>query len=215
MCKINLNDLLLTKILLINDDSTKIISSISDSDNFKTKLDVLDWLLDNEESLFLLSDYSSFNITNNVLDLINEYRFLYRDKDILNQCNNILGKINCIKALPIEEKESLIEKYVIEQEMVRNILFDDNVDELLLSMVLDASFYFGQIKGYLDGDFKNCVLLLGSINYFLNCYPELFTNDEFLDYINYSLSFVIDNNTKFSKVGKYAKTLKKEINVSR
>lgn len=203
-------EIIYTKALIISSDSSILLSTVNNIEEYSDKLYCINEICNNEIAFFMLSDYTSFNMIDNVLDFISANRFKYKDPKLISLANKIIVNMNKVRASSDELKNMFLISYVLENNDLRALEFD-NLDELATSMVLDAAVYFDYLDTVYENGFDSYDLIYGSINYIINTFSTDLKQTDF----NMMLKRQIDELKSKShnhKLNSNLKILKKNLN---
>lgn len=144
----------------------------NDSENFVTFLDTFCVLANTDSAFMLFSD----ELADKVGDVIAQNRFKYKDKEIVNAMNEIIGYLNGIKNYDTSYKNLLMNGYLAYQEDCRDIEMEDT-QTLLESMAYDAIAYCALKEDKLEMiDLDD--MFLASVNYLMIAMPEMFKDEK-------------------------------------
>lgn len=203
-------EIIYTKALIISNNNFILLSNVNNIEEYRDKLYCINEICNNEIEFFMLSDYTSFNIIDNVLEFISTNRFKYKDKEATSLANQIIVNINRVRALSDDLKKPFLINYVLENNNLR-CLEIDNLDELAISMVLDAAVYFDCLDDFYEKSDNYNDLIYGSINYIINTFS---TNLKEMNF-NMMLKRQTDelrSKSNNHKLNSNLKTLKKSLN---
>lgn len=140
---------------------------IDNYDNYGTYIDILNVALYEERAFFILFE----SLLTKAQDLMQSKRFDYQDP-IYNQIiNEIIGKINAIRTLPLDIKEQQAKSYIEWQCQVRGT-GPIKSNEFCEAMAYDAELLAKMFDKDL-GDLNN-FYFYSSMNYFTETIPEFF-----------------------------------------
>ena len=77
-------------------------------------------VLENECVIYLLDD----SIKDKVYDMVNHFRFIYRDPNLNKQSNEIIGQLNGLSTMTNERENAVIDEYICMHEDIRLLEFD-------------------------------------------------------------------------------------------
>ena len=147
-------------------------------ENFDGYCGFLDALLNPQylESFFLSLHP---DLVKKVESVIQIYRFGERRKEVSERVNAVIAMINELKALSPQELQSVQQSYYSYQVKMRNTKFRD-WNQFLNSLGYDAAVYMAIVNNqlYLLEDDE---LVMPSLSFILNSYPELFDNPDYMD----------------------------------
>lgn len=209
----DLECVLYIKSLLIAEDCDEFIKTIKSKDEFQACLYYIIQIYNKETPFFLMSEHTVFNMINNVFDFINAFRFQYKDPDLIQACNEMIGALNKLKTADEKLKRMDLQQYLMYQEDIRGLDFDGNFNELAVSMSIDHGIYEDYMEDVYATGFKDYSLVYGSINYFLNSFDESYNDLKLMDSINKNLD-ILKKNSRQYRLKKNVKYLKREINKS-
>lgn len=203
-------EIIYTKALIISSDSSILLSTVNNIEEYSDKLYCINEICNNEIAFFMLSDYTSFNMIDNVLEFISTNRFKYKDPKLISLANQIIVNMNRVRASSDELKQLFLVNYVLENNDLRGLEID-NLDELATSMVLDAAVYFDYLDTVYENGFDGYDLIYGSINYIINTFSTDLKQTDF----NMMLKRQIDelrSKSNNHKLNSNLKILKKNLN---
>ena len=117
-------------------------------------------VLDNECVIYLLDD----GIKDRVYDIINHYRFIYRDPNLNSQSNEIIGMLNGLNSMSPERENAVIDEYICMHEDLRLLEFD-TLDDFTTTISKDYDVYVGLKTG--DSSLVDDVSFLGAVTFFI------------------------------------------------
>lgn len=129
----------------------------------------VNYLLEYEKAFFLLED----SIYNKLLNIISVLKT--KHKEYYEDLNKIMVELNIIHNLNSEEKRIMMDDYIMFQEDYRNTRL--RLESVLCCISYDA-ILFTIIENEDKVDIENKSMLISSINYFLNRYPDFFKNEK-------------------------------------
>lgn len=203
-------EIIYTKALIISSDSSILLSTVNNIEEYSDKLYCINEICNNEIAFFMLSDYTSFNMIDNVLEFISTNRFKYKDPKLISLANQIIVNMNRVRALSDDLKKPFLINYVLENNNLRGLEID-NLDELAISMVLDAAVYFDCLDDFYEKSDNYNDLIYGAINYIINTFS---TNLKEMNF-NMMLKRQIDelrSKSNNHKLNSNLKILKKNLN---
>lgn len=203
-------EIIYTKALIISSDFSILLSTVNNIEEYSDKLYCINEICNNEIAFFMLSDYTSFNMIDNVLEFISTNRFKYKDPKLISLANQIIVNMNRVRALSDDLKKPFLVNYVLENNNLRGLEID-NLDELAISMVLDAAVYFDCLDDFYEKSDNYNDLIYGAINYIINTFS---TNLKEMNF-NMMLKRQIDelrSKSNNHKLNSNLKILKKSLN---
>lgn len=117
-------------------------------------------VLDNECVIYLLDDA----IKNRVYDIINHYRFIYRDKELSDKSNDIIGMLNGLNTMSPERENDVIDEYICMHEDLRLLEFE-TLEDFRETIAKDYDVYVG-LKTK-DTSLVDDVSFLGAVTFFI------------------------------------------------
>ena len=117
-------------------------------------------VLDNECVIYLLDD----DIKDKVYDLINHYRFIYRDTELNSKSNEIIGMLNGLNSMTPERENAVIDEYICMHEDLRLLEFD-TLEDFATTIAKDYDVYVGLKAG--DTALVDDVSFLGAVTFFI------------------------------------------------
>lgn len=199
--------IIVAKSLLINSDADRLIEMCKDKEVFLDFISYIDCLLDYEPTFFLFDEITDYKIKDKILSLISNYRFTHKEKENVELYNSVIGKINEIyygNNYSDDKKQTYMEQYFLFQMESRKAIYE-NIDDMFYAMSYDVTLYSylinndSRIMNIYDSD-----SILSSINYFMYCFPELFTNQGVNSRSEELLNTVITKSKILSKTRKHA-----------
>lgn len=155
---------------LINGDLSNLKAIYSDEDDYGFYLDTLNIALDSEPVFFLLDD----EMLKKAEDILHHKRFDYRNPDFCKVINEIIGRINELRALPEGIKNVQRRQYVMWQQQKRETVFTSK-DDFLQGLGYDALLMEKLYQGNLDE--MDPVYFFASTNYLAKVLPEFYQED--------------------------------------
>lgn len=207
----NLEGVLSVKSILMS-DTDFLVDGINSEKEFVGAIISIANLFANELAFILIGEDMGFMFFDEILNLVNKFRFKTTDSDINLLCNQTIGMINQVKSIGDEYRENIIFKYIYEQEKLRDMKVSYDYSNLLISNSCDIALYFGFINDVLTNicDYN---ALVGSINYYINCYPEMFFDNSFNSDIKEILDYLNNESLPFSKMHRKVKTIKNKLSI--
>ena len=117
-------------------------------------------VLDNECVIYLLDD----SIKNRVYDIINHYRFIYRDPNLNQKSNEIIGQLNGLGTITPERENDLIDEYICMHEDIRLLEFL-TLEDFITTIAKDYDTYVGLKTD--DTSLVDDVSFLGAVTFFI------------------------------------------------
>ena len=127
-------------------------------------------VLDNECVIYLLDD----SIKNRVYDIINHYRFIYRDPNLNQKSNEIIGQLNGLGTITPERENDLIDEYICMHEDIRLLEFL-TLDDFIATIAKDYDTYVGLKTD--DTSLVDDVSFLGAVTFFVAACPDIMTQE--------------------------------------
>lgn len=207
----NLEGVLSVKSILMS-DTDFLVDGINSEKEFVGAIISIANLFANELAFILIGEDMGFMFFDEILNLVNKFRFKTTDSDINLLCNQTIGMINQVKSIGDEDRENIIFKYIYEQEKLRDMKVSYDYSNLLISNSCDIALYFGFINDVLTNvcDYN---ALVGSINYYINSYPEMFFDNSFNSDIKEILDYLNNESLPFSKMHRKVKTIKNKLSI--
>lgn len=207
----NLEGVLSVKSILMS-DTDFLVDGINSEKEFVGAIISIANLFANELAFILIGEDMGFMFFDDILNLVNKFRFKTTDSDINLLCNQTIGMINQVKSIGDEDRENIIFKYIYEQEKLRDMKVSYDYSNLLISNSCDIALYFGFINDVLTNicDYN---ALVGSINYYINSYPEMFFDNSFNSDIKEILDYLNNESLPFSKMHRKEKAIKNKLSI--
>lgn len=180
MCSIDeFITLLAVKNVLVNCYYSELQQVCEDKEAFVIFLDGINKLLDIECPFFFLDEYANDSrITTMIVELLNEYRFIYHSSYFSNEINTIFSKINNLKSCDLYQKKLRLNQYIIFQEESRK----KNYRGDYLDIIEDLGFDYMIIEALKEKDTQELLqfkdLFLSSTNYLINNFSDLYIVDD-------------------------------------
>ena len=174
-------NMLLVKNQLVYRTLEELEAFCEDEKKYATFLDSVALLINHDEGFFRLDESFALKIS----EIIDKYRFVFRDSDYLATANDIICQLNLVKGDSELTRTSKLEHYLLWHENARMVDFDTHED--LIITVADDAFVYHMME---TGEKKNIspVIVYSSLNYFAMVCPEVFEQKEFyqqsMDYLN-------------------------------
>lgn len=127
-------------------------------------------VLDNECVIYLLDD----SIKNRVYDIINHYRFIYRDPNLNQKSNEIIGQLNGLGTITPERENDLIDEYICMHEDIRLLEFL-TLEDFIITIAKDYDTYVGLKTD--DTSLVDDVSFLGAVTFFVAACPDIMTQE--------------------------------------
>lgn len=127
-------------------------------------------VLDNECVIYLLDD----SIKNRVYDIINHYRFIYRDPNLNQKSNEIIGQLNGLGTITPERENDLIDEYICMHEDIRLLEFL-TLEDFITTIAKDYDTYVGLKTD--DTSLVDDVSFLGAVTFFVAACPDIMTQE--------------------------------------
>ena len=127
-------------------------------------------VLDNECVIYLLDD----SIKNRVYDIINHYRFIYRDTLLNSKSNEIIGQLNGLGTITPERENDLIDEYICMHEDIRLLEFL-TLEDFITTIAKDYDTYVGLKTD--DTSLVDDVSFLGAVTFFVAACPDIMTQE--------------------------------------
>ena len=160
------------QLLVLENSILEDFYSTEDNERIIMFIDGCNYLLKNEKEFFLLED----NIINKVFNIILKIRFEHREcsKEYNKDLNGIIVEINKLINLSKKEKTEMINEYIDFQEDNRNSVLSH---EAMLCCISYDAILFEILENGNISNIDNMSMLVSSINYFFNVYPDIFKNE--------------------------------------
>ena len=162
-----------TELILLNEGQLKEI--FKDDKEYCRLVKTMYNLLDIDDCGFALLDENVMEKIYSILSL-KRFEMKHIDKNIFDQVNEMISRLNEMKAKRPEEKEKLLEGFILTQEEFRDIEYE-YFDEVIDSMATDY-FVFNYLEGEELPPNMPETYLIGSIIYLNNAMPKFFEIDE-------------------------------------
>ncbi len=156
---------------LITVKSDLLLKKYHDKDYLLEFLDSVN-LLCEKESPFLHTCTSFIEIIEMIM---NDKRDEQTQKETRKARNQVLTKLNIEKSYSPEEQELIIKNYVISQNAMRRLIFDD-MKQFLGAMSYDKEILERLMNGTIH-EFPYHDLFLSATNYFLEIIPEIYQEE--------------------------------------
>ena len=168
-------DLIDIKSNLIYGEENDLKDLYDDGDIYIKTIHIIDNLLFEDDGVFAILDK---DITRNLITLLNLRRFEIKDThpEEYALINNLIIKINEVRAMPVEEQEVLRKKCINKQGRSRDLIFYDYCT-FLDAMGVDA-FFLDYLQGEEIPEEIPNELIIGSMVYLNNYIPGIFELEE-------------------------------------
>lgn len=157
---------------LISVPISTLLDVYCDKENFITFLDTCIVLISTDSGFMLFSD----ELGEKVKEIIGQNRFKYKDKEIVEAMNSIIGYLNETITYSDSYKAILMNGYLAWQEDCRKIEMEDN-QIFLEAMAYDALVYCALKENNMELIDKDD-MFLSSVNYFMVVFPEIFNDSK-------------------------------------
>lgn len=117
-------------------------------------------VLENECVIYLLDD----SIKDKVYDIVNHFRFIYRDPNLNKQSNEIIGQLNGLSTMTNERENAVIDEYICMHEDIRLLEFD-TLEDFVTTISKDYDTYVGLKTN--DTSLVDDVSFLGAVTFFI------------------------------------------------
>lgn len=171
-----ISDYLWIRDVLLCTDGKELIASASDKENFANIIYNISELMQKEDFV-LVFNY----IIGNIEELVYHYRFDYnKDKEINDNMNYIIGRLNAYKNMSEERKNYLCKSWVKDEfnDRLLPITFR-NADNLVDLMQLDVEYITGMLNYSEPFEIENVIEYLSLINLTINRFPDSFKDEDF------------------------------------
>ncbi len=204
--------IMVAKTLLLGCGFDDLVNICKDKRQFLEFLQYVDLLFDKESVFFVFDrDQNNGDIRDRILDLIHEYRFLYKEQENVVLYNSIISKINNIYFTDTCNDGVLqMTQYFLFQQEAREREFK-SVEEMFDFMVQDILLYNyltnGSVESIRDLDKQ---YIISSMNYFLCCFPHLYDERVMYNKNMALLDTTIEESRVFSKARRCAMKTKRK-----
>lgn len=127
-----------------------------------------------------------------IFNVIEEYRFQYRDSSYVPVVNALIGELNIINSETEIVQDAKKEHYLNWQEDIRDVYFKDSED--FLNTIIDDYFVYLKFQSNYGKRISN-VSIYSSLNYFSAMCPSIFKDSTFyrnsIDYLEHQESRVM------------------------
>ena len=127
-------------------------------------------VLENECVIYLLDDA----IKNKIYDVINNWRFVYRDPALSTKSNEIIGQLNGLGTLSPERENDVIDEYICMHEDIRWLEFE-TLEDFITTISKDYDCYVGLKTG--DTSLIEDVTFLGAVAFFVAVNLDIMTEE--------------------------------------
>ena len=158
---------------IIRDNKTTLIEKYNSKELYKQFLVDTLRVLEVEKPFFLLDD----SYKDKVLDVINVYRFMFKDKELLALANKIISEINGLNFTP-ETENDIIDEFICGHEDIRELEFTD-LNDFINTIAQDIDVFLALVAG--DLSMIDDVMFIGTTNYFLAAQPEIYQDINILE----------------------------------
>ena len=169
---LNRVDYLLFKSLIISLDAKEIMSTLTDLNAYKRILNTIDFTIKNDYSFFFLKNY--LEKAQELLKLGNEK---FHTKEEVRECEiDIMSDLNKINYTSKEEKNALVEDYLLTERISRMFL-TNSYEEIYNSMACDYPVLYNLIEGMNDDkdfNYKSVPQVIATSSYLAEMMPELY-----------------------------------------
>ena len=111
-------DYLWIRNVLIAVDTKELVESIVGKEEYMVVVKCISSLMQNEDFLLAYPEAQ-----NKVSDIVQTYRFKYNDKEIFDDINYIIGRLNDYKNMPNERKNYLVNQFYVQEATNRDLPF--------------------------------------------------------------------------------------------
>lgn len=167
----DLVDVMLIKNNLILLDSDTLIEKCNSKKTFKFFIDSINKLLDTESSFLLLDEA----YIDKIQEVVNMYRFSFRDKEYVSILNGVICKINEVKNYPDSLVEAMKDSYIETQSELRKFSFP-SLETFMMSLSYDAVCILA-FREQSEELITEETLFYCSSNYFINTIPEIYDDE--------------------------------------
>ncbi len=168
-----------------------------EEERFLSFLDTLAVLTMIDSAFFLFSD----ELIEKAKAVIFEYRFNYKDTNIVEAINQAILYFNTIRNYDESCKKLLKNGYLGYQEDCRKITIEDE-NQFLELLAFDAVVYFALAEDKMDIVGDDDAFFLASINYLIESIPELFNDEEIKNRAMKKLEEIMKKGWPFKKVNR-------------
>lgn len=158
---------------IIRDNKTTLIEKYNSKELYKQFLVDTLRVLEVEKPFFLLDD----SYKDKVLDVINVYRFMFKDKELLALANEIISEINGLNFTP-ETENDIIDEFICGHEDIRELEFTD-LNDFINTIAQDIDVFLALVAG--DLSMIDDVMFIGTTNYLLAAQPEIYQDINILE----------------------------------
>ncbi len=157
---------------LLTYEVSDLLECYADEDSFKDFILGLGYLLDDDEDFLkfipiFIDDIESF---------LAAKRFTITDKELIQQINSIICRLNMLKNDSFEEQLVDAVNYIDKQNQWRGQKFK-SVEMLTDSMIADMDIIMALLDDEEASHLANNMFFLASTNYFVQAVPELYDED--------------------------------------
>ena len=179
---------------VIRDNKTTLIEKYNSKELYKQFLIDTLRILEVEKPFFLLDD----SYRDKVLDVINFYRFTFKDKELFSLANEIISEMNGLSMFTPETENDIIDEFICGHEDIRELEFID-LSDFINTLAQDIDVYLALMSG--DLSIIEDVMFIGTTNYFLAAQPGIY-QDVNISEVSKQRAIEIKNNSKIKEYKK-------------
>ncbi len=179
---------------VIRDNKTTLIEKYNSKELYKQFLIDTLRILEVEKPFFLLDD----SYRDKVLDVINFYRFTFKDKELFSLANEIISEMNGLSMFTPETENDIIDEFICGHEDIRELEFI-NLNDFINTLAQDIDVYLALMSG--DLSIIEDVMFIGTTNYFLAAQPDIY-QDVNISEVSKQRAIEIKNNSKIKEYKK-------------
>lgn len=179
---------------VIRDNKTTLIEKYNSKELYKQFLIDTLRILEVEKPFFLLDD----SYRDKVLDVINFYRFTFKDKELFSLANEIISEMNGLSMFTPETENDIIDEFICGHEDIRELEFID-LNDFINTLAQDIDVYLALMSG--DLSIIEDVMFIGTTNYFLAAQPDIY-QDVNISEVSKQRAIEIKNNSKIKEYKK-------------
>lgn len=172
-------DYLWIRNVLISVDANDICNGITDKNQFIYIVKVISKLLEREDFPIVFQ-----NAQQKIEDIIQKFRFMYNDKEIVEDINYIIGRLNDYRNMRTDRQKHLITEFYYSENKDRNLpgfykLLPEYIDLFIRNDAhIFTSFYANTDTSVAIRLDQNDIINFSSlVNLLMNRYPEFFEDE--------------------------------------
>ena len=156
---------------IIKDTSSTLKEKYKSEEMYEQFLVITRRILEEEPQFFILDD----SYRQKVYDVIGEYRFKYRKKELFEIANEIISRLNGMNHYTPEQENEIIDQYICWHEDVRELVFTD-LQDFIDTISKDVEVYLALVAKDLSS--VDDIVFIGATNFFLGMIPEIYQDED-------------------------------------